>query len=110
MKREVKVMASFVKNLSLRGRSLALSAALIAASGCSAAMPPKELVDARASYTRAAQGSAASLSPAQLDTAKQALSRAEGAFNEDPESQQTRDLAYIAERKAREAEAAAALQ
>ncbi|WP_437573965.1 OmpA family protein [Sorangium sp. So ce887] len=103
-------MASGVKNLSLRGRSFALCAALIAASGCSAAIPPKELVDARASYTRAAQGSAASLAPAQLDTAKQALSRAEGAFNEDAESQQARDLAYIADRKAREAEAAAALQ
>ncbi|WP_437807272.1 OmpA family protein [Sorangium sp. So ce1078] len=103
-------MASFVKNLSLRGRPLALCAALVAATGCSAAMPPKELVDARDSYKRAAQGTAASLAPAQLDTAKQALSRAEGAFNEDPESQQTRDLAYIADRKAREAEAAAALQ
>lgn len=110
MKREVKGMASGMKNLSLRGRSFALCAALIAASGCSAAIPPKELVDARASYTRAAQGPAASLAPAQLDTAKQALSRAEGAFNEDAESPQARDLAYIADRKAREAEAAAALQ
>ncbi|WP_438003957.1 OmpA family protein [Sorangium sp. So ce321] len=103
-------MASGMKNLSLPSRSLALCAALYAASGCSAAIPPKELVDARSSYTRAAQGPAASLAPAQLDTAKQALSRAEGAFNEDPEAQQTRDLAYIAERKAREAEATAALQ
>ncbi|WP_437950080.1 OmpA family protein [Sorangium sp. So ce296] len=103
-------MASFVNNVSSRGWSLALCAALVAATGCSAAMPPKELVDARTSYKRAAQGPASSLAPAQLDTAKQALSRAEGAFNEDPEAQQTRDLAYIADRKAREAEAAAALQ
>lgn len=110
MKREVKVMAPGVKILSLPGRSLALCAALVAASGCSAAMPPKELVEARTSYKRAAQGPAASLAPAQLDTAKQALSRAEGAFNEEPESQQARDLAYIADRKAREAEAAAALE
>ncbi|WP_433937818.1 OmpA family protein [Sorangium cellulosum] len=103
-------MASGMKILSLPARSLALCAALYAASGCSAAMPPKELVEARTSYKRAAQGPAASLAPAQLDTAKQALSRAEGAFNEDPEAQQTRDLAYIADRKAREAEAAAALE
>ncbi|KYF73969.1 OmpA family protein [Sorangium cellulosum] len=103
-------MASGVKILSLAGRSLALCAALYAASGCSAAMPPKELVEARTSYKRAAQGPAASLAPAQLDTAKQALSRAEGAFNEEPESQQARDLAYIADRKARQAEAAAALE
>ncbi|WP_437685991.1 OmpA family protein [Sorangium sp. So ce176] len=103
-------MASGVKILSLPGRSLALCAALYAASGCSAALPPKELVEARTSYKRAAQGPAASLAPAQLDTAKQALSRAEGAFNEDPEAQQARDLAYIADRKAREAEAAAALE
>ncbi|WP_438022805.1 OmpA family protein [Sorangium sp. So ce233] len=103
-------MASGMKILSLPGRSLALCAALYAAAGCSAAMPPKELVEARTSYKRAAQGPAANLAPAQLDTAKQALSRAEGAFNEDPEAQQTRDLAYIADRKAREAEAAAALE
>lgn len=110
MKREVKVMAPGVKILSLPGRALALCAALYAASGCSAAMPPKELVEARTSYKRAAQGPAASLAPAKLDTAKQALSRAEGAFNEEPESQQARDLAYIADRRAREAEAAAALE
>ncbi|KYF52064.1 hypothetical protein BE08_27430 [Sorangium cellulosum] len=103
-------MAPGVKILSLPGRSLALCAALYAASGCSAAMPPKELVEARTSYKRAAQGPAASLAPAKLDTAKQALSRAEGAFNEEPESQQARDLAYIADRRAREAEAAAALE
>ncbi|WP_437642589.1 OmpA family protein [Sorangium sp. So ce854] len=103
-------MAPGVKILSLPGRALALCAALYAASGCSAAMPPKELVEARTSYKRAAQGPAASLAPAKLDTAKQALSRAEGAFNEEPESQQARDLAYIADRRAREAEAAAALE
>jgi outer membrane protein OmpA-like peptidoglycan-associated protein len=103
------LMASLVKNPSWPARSLALCAALYAASGCGAAVPPKELVDARASYRRAAEGAASRLAPAQLDTAKQALSRAEGAFGEEPEAPQTRDLAYIADRKAQEAEAAAAM-
>ncbi|WP_437670032.1 OmpA family protein [Sorangium sp. So ce131] len=103
-------MPSRLMMLSFPGRSLGLAAVLLAASGCSSALPPKELVDARSSYSRANQGPASTLAPAQLDNARQALSRAEGAFNEDPESQQTRDLAYVAERKAREAEAAAAIE
>ncbi|AUX45080.1 hypothetical protein SOCE26_065610 [Sorangium cellulosum] len=103
-------MPSRLMMLSFPGRSFGLAAALLAASGCSAALPPKELVDARSSYSRASQGPASTLAPAQLDNARQALSRAEGAFIEDPEAQQTRDLAYVAERKAREAEAAAAIE
>jgi outer membrane protein OmpA-like peptidoglycan-associated protein len=96
--------------LSLQGPSIALCLALSAAVGCGAAVPPRELVDARASYTRASQGPATRLAPAQLDTAKQALARAEGAFQDDPEAARTKDLAYIADRKAREAEAAAAME
>ncbi len=103
-------MASRLMMLSLPGRAFAVSVAVCAVSACSPALPPKELVEARASYTRASQGPATSLAPAQLDTARQALSRAEGAFQDDPEAQLTRDLAYIAERRARQAEAAAALE
>lgn len=102
-------MPSRLKMRSLPSRSIALCVALCGAAGCSAALPPKELVEARSIYARASQGPATNLAPAQLDTAKQALSRAESAFTEDPESQKTRDLAYIADRKARDAEAAAAL-
>ncbi|MGK4003400.1 OmpA family protein [Sorangium sp. So ce1036] len=103
-------MRSRSRKLSLLRRPIALCVVLAAASGCSATLPPKELVEARASYARASQGPATRLAPAQLDTAKQALSRAEAAFDEEPEAQRTRDLAYIADRKARQAEAAAGLQ
>ncbi len=76
---------------------------------CGAAVPPKELVDARAAYERAAKSQASQLAPAELDTAKQALSRAEGSFRDDGDEPPTRDLAYIAERKALAAEAQAGI-
>jgi outer membrane protein OmpA-like peptidoglycan-associated protein len=76
---------------------------------CSAAIPPKELVDARSAYTRVAAGPAKDLAPADLDTAKQSLARAEGAFQEDGDSQRTRDFAYIAERRTLQAEAQAGI-
>jgi outer membrane protein OmpA-like peptidoglycan-associated protein len=76
---------------------------------CGAAIAPKELVDARTAYNRAAAGSAKELAPAELDTAKQSLSRAEGVFQEDGDTQSTRDLAYIAERRTLQAEAQAGI-
>src|SRR5205085_44226 len=40
------------------------------------------------------------LAPADLDTAKQALRKAEQAYLDDAESQKTKDLSYVAHRKA----------
>jgi outer membrane protein OmpA-like peptidoglycan-associated protein len=77
--------------------------------GCGAAQPPKELVDARTAYQRASEGDAKQLSPAELDTARQALTEAESSFEQEPDSAQTKDLAYIADRKAQLAESAAAI-
>jgi outer membrane protein OmpA-like peptidoglycan-associated protein len=77
---------------------------------CAATPPPKELVEARSSYTIAQKGIAAKLAPADLDTAKQALDRAEHAFEKDPEAPIVRDLAYVAERQARMAEANGAIE
>ncbi|AKT43102.1 OmpA family protein [Chondromyces crocatus] len=74
------------------------------AGGCAAAQPPQELVNARAAYERAQASRAPQLTPVPLHEAKQALDAAEVAFNDDAESQRTRDLAYIAERKAMLAE------
>jgi outer membrane protein OmpA-like peptidoglycan-associated protein len=87
------------------------SALLIALSqaACGAAVAPKELNDARAAYDRVAKTSAAALAPAELDTAKQALARAEGSFQSDGDAPRTRDLAYVAERKALAAEAQAGI-
>jgi outer membrane protein OmpA-like peptidoglycan-associated protein len=63
-------------------------------------MPPRELVDARAAYEKAKSGQAAQLKPEVLHEAKVALDQAEAAFNDDATSDRTRDLSYVAERKA----------
>jgi len=85
---------------------LALGAQLI---GCATVPPPKELTEARQSYERAQGGSAVKLAPAALDTAKQALQKAERIFRDQEDSPETRALGYIADRKARLAEAMAAI-
>ena len=72
---------------------------LLAACG-GAAVPPQELLDARSAYAEAAKGPAADLAPAQLDTAKQSLESAQHSFDEDGPSQTTKDLAYVAQRRA----------
>ncbi|MEX2117298.1 MAG: OmpA family protein [Bacteroidota bacterium] len=75
--------------------------------GCASSVPPPELTNARLSYERASTGQAAQLVPAELHKAHSALIAAERSFEEDPTSFRTRDLAYIADRKARTAEALA---
>lgn len=72
--------------------------------GCSASLPPSELVSARQSYQKASEGHAAKLVPAELHKAQVALAAAEKSFLDDPSSFQTIDLAYIADRKAKMAE------
>jgi outer membrane protein OmpA-like peptidoglycan-associated protein len=81
-----------------------VSSALIA---CGSTLPPKELVDARAAYQSAAKGPAAQQSPAELHVAKQSLDQAERAFNDEGDTPQTKDFAYIAIRKSQLAEASA---
>jgi len=76
---------------------------LLTAAGC-AHNPPKELVDARTAYQQASGGIAQQENPAQLHTAHNALQEAEKSFEEDGDSQLTRDKAYIAMRKAQIAE------
>jgi outer membrane protein OmpA-like peptidoglycan-associated protein len=73
--------------------------------GCATAQPPKELLDARAAYTRAESGYANQLSPADLHSAKVALDDAERTFKDDGPSKRARDQAYVAIRKAQLAEA-----
>lgn len=78
---------------------------LIATLGCGTTLAPKELLDARDAYDRAAKGPAAKLTPAQLDTAKQALDKAEASFKEDGDEDGTKTMAYVAMRKAQAAAA-----
>jgi outer membrane protein OmpA-like peptidoglycan-associated protein len=75
--------------------------------GCAASVPPAELINARQAYQVASTGQAAQLVPADLHKAQEALAIAEKSFQDDPKSYHTRDLAYIADRKAKMAEALA---
>ena len=74
--------------------------------GCATA-PPAELINARQAYQQASAGRAAQLVPAELHKAQEALAIAEKSFQDDPKSFHTRDLAYLADRKAKMAEALA---
>jgi len=75
--------------------------------GCSASLPPQELVDARLSYQHASTGQAIQLVPAEVHKAKTALDLAEKSFLDDPDSYKTIDLAYVADRKSMIADALA---
>jgi outer membrane protein OmpA-like peptidoglycan-associated protein len=72
---------------------------------CGGHLAPKELVDARAAYARAAESNAPKRVPAELHVARESLELAERKFADDPDSQDTIDSAYIAMRKAQRAEA-----
>ena len=76
---------------------------MLTAAGCTHTMP-KELVDARAAYKQAAAGIAQQETPAQLHTAENSLKLAEQTFEDEGDSDRTRDLAYVAMRKAQLAE------
>jgi outer membrane protein OmpA-like peptidoglycan-associated protein len=75
-----------------------------AAAGCAHDAPPRELLDARAAYQRAEYGQASRLSPTSVHEADLALQKAERSYQDDAKSPETRDMAYVAERKAQLAE------
>ena len=77
-----------------------ISAALVA--GC-ATVPPSELTNARFAYQQASEGDAKQLVPAELHKAKESLNLAEQSFKDDSDSQKTKDLAYVAQRKSEQA-------
>ena len=85
---------------------LALFSTILLA-GCAATAPPSELIFAREAFVRASTGQAQQLVPAEVRKAEVALALAEKSFKDEPRSFLTRDLAYIADRKARLAEALA---
>jgi outer membrane protein OmpA-like peptidoglycan-associated protein len=86
---------------------VALLTGSLLAAACAASPAPKELVDARAAYQGAADGPAGQLDPAQLHVAHEQLVAAERSFSNDGDTFRTRDLAYVAIRKAQLADAAA---
>jgi len=77
---------------------------VLCGAGCATTSPPRDLVSARASYDRAQHGPAAKLNPADMHTAEQAMQAAEKSFANDGDTQETRDLAYTADRRAKIAE------
>ena len=81
--------------------------ALTGVAACATVAPPPELLSARSAYNRAQQGPAAALDPADLHTAKETLDRAEDSFVVNGDAQETRDTAYVAERRAEIAESRA---
>jgi outer membrane protein OmpA-like peptidoglycan-associated protein len=87
----------------LVGRGL-LAAAAFSMVACATAQPPKELVDAREAYEKTEHGKAREFNPAALHDAKSALDKAEASFEDDPDSENTRDEAYVALRQAQRAE------
>jgi len=84
-----------------------LGLVLVSAAACATVAPPTDLVTARRSYKHAQQSAAAEHDPADLHTAAKALDAAERSFAEDGDTQTTRDLAYVADRRAQIAEARA---
>jgi outer membrane protein OmpA-like peptidoglycan-associated protein len=67
--------------------------------GCASA-PPPELKNARTAYQDAAQAPGAPMAQTDVYEAKKWLDCAELSFNEDGDAPETRDLAYVASRKA----------
>jgi outer membrane protein OmpA-like peptidoglycan-associated protein len=85
-------------------RNTGILVALAGIAGCATALPPQDLVTARATYDRVSHGPAAALDPAALHSAAEALQVAEQSFAKDGATQETRDLAYVADRRAQLAE------
>ena len=78
----------------------------ISLSACaSTSTPPRELLEARTTWQRASSGPAARLALVDLHAAQQDLQRAEASFRDQPDSEQTRDYAYVALRRAQTVEA-----
>lgn len=69
------------------------------AAGC-AVKAPNELVSARSAYQYASEGPAGKNVPAEVHKASEALIAAEQSFKKEPTSYKTKDLAYVAQRKA----------
>jgi outer membrane protein OmpA-like peptidoglycan-associated protein len=77
-----------------------MAVVLAVAAGCATTAPPGELVAARSAYDQAARGPAGQLDPADLHTAKETLGVAEQSFADNGDTQETKDVAYAAERRA----------
>jgi outer membrane protein OmpA-like peptidoglycan-associated protein len=89
----------------LRKDTVLTMSSLLLAVGCASTPAPKELLDARSAYQHAQSGPAAQYKPDQVHEAKVALDTAEQSFVDDPADQKTKDLSYVAQRRAELADA-----
>lgn len=79
--------------------------ALATIAGCAASLPPQDLVSARNAYSRAQNdGTTMKANPRDMDAAKKQLDVAEASFEENGDTQGTRDQSYLALRKTEMAE------
>ncbi len=74
--------------------------ALLLSAACATTQPSPQLIEARSAYQEASKSEAAELAPDTLLTARQALDEAEAAHQDDPQSDEEKHLAYVANRKA----------
>ena len=86
-----------IRNQIMMATTLALAGAGLL-SAC-ATTAPAQLVDARAAYTASSSGLAAKLSPTEVYDAKKVLDKANLEFDKHGDTEECRDLAYIAYRK-----------
>lgn len=84
--------------------SAALVVGGLTLAGC-AHQPPAELVAARETYNRVSRGPSSTYVPAEVHKARESLVLAEQSFADEPTTQKTKDIAYVAQRKALIAEA-----
>jgi outer membrane protein OmpA-like peptidoglycan-associated protein len=77
------------------------------AAACGTTSPPKELADARTAFDQAQKGVASQYDPTGVHEAEVALQTAEKRFHESGDSDETRDLSYVALRRAQIADARA---
>lgn len=88
-------------------RLLLPASVLLLLAACAESVPPRDLVEARSTYSEAANSPAAQLKPDDLLTAKQQLDLAESLYAAHGDTIETRDAAYIAVRRAKFAESTA---
>jgi len=80
--------------------TIAIVSSFLAATACAASTPTPELVSARQAYDRARTDPSASLVPDSVLSAKQSLDKAESVHEKDPQSDEERSYAYVAQRRA----------
>jgi len=84
----------------MKTSTIAITIGMFAAAGCAASTPTPELASARQAYDRARADPNAALVPASVLSAKQALDKAEAVHEKDPQSDEERSYAYVAQRRA----------